>query len=73
MRLLYLNNNYHAPHHAKPELAWYDVGAYYRANKSAFLRRNGAYLFHGYLEQFRCFFLRPKDEPVHPAEVEPAG
>lgn len=66
MRLLYLNNNYHAPHHAKPELAWYDLGAYYRANKGAFLERNAAYLFRGYGEQLRHFLFLPKDSPVHP-------
>ena len=66
MRLLYLNNNYHAPHHARPDLAWYDVGAYYHANKGAFLQRNGAYLFRGYGEQLRSFFFKAKDLPVHP-------
>jgi fatty acid desaturase len=71
MRLLYLNNNYHAPHHAMPDLAWYDVGAYYRANKGAFLQRNGGYLFRGYGEQLRDYFFRPKDQPVHPAGLAP--
>lgn len=66
MRLLYLNNNYHAPHHARPELAWYDIPAYLRANRAAILGDNGGYAFRGYAEQFRRFLVRPKDAPVHP-------
>ncbi len=69
MSLLYLNNNYHAPHHARPELPWYDIPAYYRANRAEILSRNGDYRFDGYGEQFRRFLVRPKDEPVLP----PAG
>ena len=69
MSLLYLNNNYHAPHHARPDLPWYDIPAYWRANRAAFLERNGGYVFRGFGEQFRRFLVRPKDEPVHPLEL----
>ncbi len=65
-RLLFLNNNYHAPHHERPGLAWYDIPAWYEANRGAFLEKNGGYIFPGYGNQFRRFLLRPKDEPVHP-------
>lgn len=65
-RLLFLDNNYHAPHHARPSLAWYDLGAYYRANRAAFLARNGGYRFAGYGAEARRFLIRPKDAPVHP-------
>ncbi|MFQ5785563.1 MAG: fatty acid desaturase [Alphaproteobacteria bacterium] len=65
-RLLFLNNNYHAPHHAHPAMPWYDLPADYRANRAAYLEGNGGYLFRGYGEQFRRFLLRLKDEPVHP-------
>jgi len=73
MRLLFLNNNYHLPHHDRPGLAWYDLPAYYRANRGAFLERNAGYLFAGYGEQVRRFLLRPKDEPVHPLAAKTAA
>ena len=66
MRLLYLNNNYHAAHHARPGLAWYAIPAYWRAERAAILERNGGYFFAGYGEQFRRFLLHRKGEPVHP-------
>ncbi len=70
MRLLFLNNNYHAPHHAEAGLPWYELHGRYRANREAFLARNGGYRFSGYAEQFRRFLFTAKDSPVHPlAEV----
>lgn len=72
-RLLFLNNNYHAPHHNHPGLAWYDLPADYRANREAYLAGNGDYLFTGYGEQFRRFLLWPKDEPIHPFVTARAG
>jgi fatty acid desaturase len=65
-RLLFLNNNYHAPHHKHPGMAWYDLPAEYRGNREAYVTENGGYLFSGYGEQFRRFLLSPKDAPVHP-------
>ena len=69
MSLLYLNNNYHAPHHARPGLAWYAIPAYWRADRAAILERNGGYVFGGYGGQFRRFLFRPKAEPVHPLDA----
>jgi len=62
-RLLYLNNNYHAVHHAQPKLAWYRIPALYRAHRDHFLARNGEYLFTGYLALFARYALRPIDTP----------
>ena len=66
MRLLFLNNNYHVVHHDKPRLAWYDIPGYYRDNKDAFIKGNGNYVFKGYKDQIKAFFLKQKDDPVHP-------
>ncbi len=66
MRLLYFNNNYHAPHHAEPNRAWYELHRWYHDNRDAFLEGNGGYRFEGYGEQFRRFLFTPKDSPVHP-------
>ncbi len=67
MRLLFLNNNLHALHHARPDLPWYALPAEYRRRRGDILRTNGGYLFAGgYLEIARRFALAPKDLPVHP-------
>jgi len=62
-RLLYLNNNYHAVHHAQAKLAWYRIPTLYRAHRDYFLHRNGVYLLHGYLAFFARHALRPLDTP----------
>ena len=61
LALLYLNNNLHAAHHARPDLAWYDLPRFHREA----LREKG-YIVPGYGWLFRCFLFRPKDIPVHP-------
>lgn len=65
--LLFLNNNLHLVHHARPDLPWYKLPAVYRAGRDGYLERNGGFLFRGgYLEIARRYALRPKDVPVHP-------
>lgn len=66
--LLFLNNNLHVVHHAKPGLAWYRLPTLYWAERDAFLATNGGYLFKGYGEVFRRYFFRAKEHPLHPAE-----
>lgn len=63
---LFLNNNLHAVHHAKPGLAWYRLPGLYRARKEEFLRRNDGYTYVSYGEVFRRYFLRAKDPVPHP-------
>ena len=68
-RLLFLNNNFHVIHHARPKLAWYKIPPLYRRARSVIARRNGGYVFSGYLEIARKYALSPKDSPLYPAEV----
>lgn len=63
-RLLYLNNNLHAAHHDQPGLPWYQLPAFYRANREQFLARNNGFFFAGYGAVFRRFLLAPIDAPV---------
>ena len=65
-RLLYLNNNYHAVHHAHPGLAWYRIPADYRANRAAYLEGNGGFLLKGYARLLWRHALKPVDSPIHP-------
>jgi len=66
IRLLFLNNNLHAIHHTKPNLAWYKINRDYRANKDSWLTRNGGYFYKDYLQLAKSYFFRPKAHPVHP-------
>ncbi len=61
-RLLYLNNNYHAVHHARPTLPWFAIPAAYRAERERFINGTGGFLIPGY----NRFFLRHLFVPVDP-------
>ncbi|MDP6706788.1 MAG: fatty acid desaturase [Alphaproteobacteria bacterium] len=64
LALLYLNNNLHWAHHARPDLAWYELPRFYRETVAE--RGDQGYVVQGYGEVFRRFLLRPKDRPVYP-------
>lgn len=64
--LLFLNNNFHAVHHAHPNVAWYRLPGLYAATRSQVLRRNQGYVYRSYAEVFRAHFFRPKDPVPHP-------
>ncbi|WP_347310527.1 fatty acid desaturase [Defluviimonas sp. SAOS-178_SWC] len=66
LAFLFLNNNLHVVHHAKPGVAWYRLPALYAANREEFLRRNEGYRYASYGEVFRRHFLTPKDPVPHP-------
>ncbi len=67
MRLLFLNNNLHIVHHAKPALPWYELPAAYAADRAGWHAKNGGYVFRGgYAEICRRFAFRAKEPPVHP-------
>jgi fatty acid desaturase len=66
LALLFLNNNFHAVHHAHPSVSWYKLPALYHARREIFLRRNGGYRFASYGAVFRDYLLRTKDPVAHP-------
>ena len=65
-RLLFLNNNYHAVHHAWPALAWYRVPEAWRATRREVLERNGGYLLPGYGAIAWRWLFRAREPVVHP-------
>ncbi|MCB2127809.1 MAG: fatty acid desaturase [Rhodobacteraceae bacterium] len=67
---LFLNNNLHAVHHARPGLAWYKLPAFYRTRREEYMRRNEGYFFSSYAEIFRQYFIRAKDPVPHPLRPE---
>jgi fatty acid desaturase len=64
--LLFLYNNIHIVHHLQPTLPWYRIPAHYRANRETFLTTNGHFVWRGYGEIARKFFVRPVFHPIHP-------
>ncbi|MFZ5672146.1 MAG: fatty acid desaturase [Pseudomonadota bacterium] len=64
--LLFLNNNLHVAHHTRPRLAWYELPAYYRAERDSLIARNNGYRMNGYGEIFRRYFFKPKEPVAHP-------
>jgi len=74
MSLVYLNNNLHAVHHAKPGLAWYRLPGLLREKRAEFLASNGGYCFPGYWEILRRYLISPKEPPAHPflGQADPA-
>ncbi|MEM1382527.1 MAG: fatty acid desaturase [Pseudomonadota bacterium] len=66
LAFLFLNNNFHAVHHMRPWLAWYELPGAYRAARGAVLARNAGYRYRSYAEVMRRFLLRAKDPVPHP-------
>ena len=64
-RLLFLNNNFHAIHHARPGVPWYELPQYYWPQHEAVLENNDGFRFRGYGELWRYYGLRAKDSPVY--------
>jgi fatty acid desaturase len=64
--LLYLYNNLHVVHHLKPTMAWYEIPAFYRANRTMLLASNGNFVYRGYGVLALRHFIVPVFSPVHP-------
>lgn len=67
--VLFLNNNLHLVHHARPGLAWYALPSAYRARRAQWQAANGGYVFRSYGEVARRFGLRAKEPVPHPART----
>jgi fatty acid desaturase len=64
--MLYLYNNLHVAHHLKPTMPWYEIPRFYRENRAQLLATNGHFVFAGYGQLARRYFLVPVFSPVHP-------
>jgi len=68
LSLIFLNNNLHHTHHARPGAAWYRLPQLHDELGSSELARQGAGLYEGgYLELARRYGVHPFCQPVHPA------
>jgi fatty acid desaturase len=66
MSLLYLNNNLHVSHHARPGVPWYQLPAVHERLEADAVAAAGAGLYTSYLDVVRRFAVRPFAQPVHP-------
>jgi len=69
-RILYLNNNYHAVHHERPDLPWYLVRRFYLQHRAEVLKRNGGFMISGYLSLMGRYALTTVDSPIHPVQAD---
>lgn len=60
---LFLNNSYHAVHHAYPGYAWYRLPRLFFENRERFLKINKGYAYPTYSAIFKAYFFKRK-EPV---------
>lgn len=63
LRLLFLNNNLHAVHHAFPSVAWYRLPGLFRLHRDRFMEMNQGYFYESYGAVIRSHIFTPK-EPV---------
>jgi len=71
LAFLFLNNNFHAVHHAHPGVAWYRLPGLYQNDRQAVLLRNGNYVYPNYRTVFRKYLLKAKDPVPHPLRPGP--
>jgi fatty acid desaturase len=71
LALLFLNNNFHAVHHAYPRRPWYDLPKLYSERRTHFQRVNLGYVFRSYAEVFRLYAFKTKEPVPHPFYPEP--
>lgn len=67
--LLYLNNNLHHTHHARPGLAWYAIPRAHARLGSDSIAARGAGYYRGYIEIARRYLVRPFDRVVVPSDA----
>lgn len=65
-RVLYLNNNYHAVHHHRPDLPWYLLRKFYLTRRAEVLAHNDGFVVPGYLWLIRRYAVKTVDSPIHP-------
>jgi fatty acid desaturase len=68
LSLLFLNNNLHIAHHAKPGMPWYELPNAWKAMKQDAID-NGAIARQGYRQLVRDHLLRPVIAAEYPAEA----
>ena len=66
LAFLFLNNNFHAAHHAHPSVRWYHLPKLFAMNRKKFLGQNRGYYFRNYREILRAYLFHAKEPVEHP-------
>ena len=66
LAFLFLNNNLHFVHHARPTVAWYRLPKLFREDREAWLKANNGYVYPNYLALVKAYAFRAKEPVVHP-------
>lgn len=66
LAFLFLNNNYHAVHHARPKVVWHKLPAVFDAHRDMYLQRNDGYVYPSYMFVISRYLFLAKDPVVHP-------
>ena len=66
LAFLFLNNNYHAAHHAHPMVRWYHLPKLFSQHREKYLGRNGGYYFQNYWAIFKAYAFQAKEPVAHP-------
>jgi fatty acid desaturase len=73
MGLLFLYNNLHVVHHEQPMMPWYEIPAWYRANRDRLVQTNGGLVYDSYFDIARRYFLTEHDTQLHPSGRVPVA
>jgi fatty acid desaturase len=66
LSFLFLNNNLHLVHHKNPTTPWYDLPRLFAERRAEWIAMNEGYVFNGYLDLFRAYGWKRKEDNVHP-------
>lgn len=64
--LLFLNNNLHFVHHARPTAAWYQLPSLFRERRDEWVRLNKGYVFPNYFTLLKAYAFKAKEPVTHP-------
>ena len=66
LAFLFLNNNYHAAHHAHPQIPWYNLPLFFNENRSKFLNETHGYSYPNYKTILTKYMFKTKEPVKHP-------
>ena len=70
---LFLFNNLHAAHHERPNMPWYQLPGWYRANRERLVRDNGGLVYDSYWDVARTLPVRPSRPSAASVPRRPGG
>lgn len=68
LSILFLYNNLHVVHHARPGEPWFRMARLYAQDRKGWQTRNRGYVYRGYRHIIWRYLVRPKEPLLHPQE-----